>query len=333
MVTKPDVSIGFCKPTLRGIGRTQPELSWHADRMLRRFFNLHYSDEPDFLIYGDDGAGEHLMYPSRTIRIFVTGENIAPNWDEADYALTHQRVYSERHWRIPLHRHWYDTTCTEPMRNFTVVRSRVDRFCNFIYSNPRAHERIVFFDLLSHYKPVDSPGKVRNNIAGTLQDKYELLNRCKFTIAFENESDPGYATEKILQPLIAGSIPIYWGDPTIELDFNPDCLVNVHRFESFEAAIEEVIRIDEDDTLWEKYVTAPIFRDGKIPYELSDEAIAGFFGRVFTGRRRHVSRMKKTAQKTNLLIRASRAYARADSIRRGGERRVKALMARLGLNG
>jgi hypothetical protein len=99
------------------------------------------------------------------------------------------------------------------------------------------------------------------------------------------------------------------------------------------AAIEEVIRIDEDDALWEKYVTAPIFRDGKLPYELSDEAIAGFFGRVFTGHRRPVSRMKKTAQKTNRLIRRSRAYARADSIRRGGERRVKALIARLGLNG
>ncbi len=174
--SKPGVSIGFCKPSLRGIGHTHPELSWHAERMLSRYFDLHYSDEPDFLIYGDAGNGEHLLYPSKTIRIFVTGENVHPNWAEADYALTHQRIYSDRHWRIPLHRHWYDTTCSVPIRDFGIVRGRVDRFCNFIFSNPRALERIVFFDLLSRYKHIDSPGKVRNNMPGPVADKKDPEN-------------------------------------------------------------------------------------------------------------------------------------------------------------
>ena len=328
LIDKPEVSIGFCKATLRGIGRTHPELSWHAERMLSRAFNLRYSDEPDFLIYGDAGSGEHLMYPATTLRIFVTGENVAPNWDEADYALTHQRVYSERHWRIPLHRHWYDSTCSVPIRDFDIVRSRVDRFCNFIFSNPRALDRIVFFDLLSGYKHIDSPGKVRNNIAGPVPDKYALVNRSKFTIAFENVSEPGYATEKIIQPLLAGSIPIYWGDPTIEQDFNPDAFVNVHRFGSFEAAVEEVIRIDQDEALWEKYVTAPIFRNDKIPVELSDEAIIGFFDRMFARRKSHVSPFTKTLQRSGHIIRHSRGFHRALEMKRGAERRIRSFLTR-----
>lgn len=37
------------------------------------------------------------------------------------------------------------------------------------------------------------------------------MRRYKFTIAFENQSYPGYVTEKIADALMAGTVPIYWG--------------------------------------------------------------------------------------------------------------------------
>ena len=308
---KPRISLGFCKPTLRGIGRTHPEQSWYAERMLSRHFELDFSDAPDFLIYGDAGSGEHLEYPASTIRIFITGENVAPNWREADYALTHERLYSERHWRVPLHRHWYDTTCTNPVRNFDIVNSRVKRFCNFIYSNEEAGERIRFFDLLNNYKRVDSGGKVRNNMNGRVDDKLAFISSCKFTIAFENESHVGYATEKIIQPLLQGSIPIYWGDPTIELDFNPECFVNVHRFASFSEAVEQVIRIDQDDALWRRYVTAPIFPNGQMPEALGDTAIISFFSRIFESATHQIARPVKSGQRISRQITSSRLVSSA----------------------
>ena len=311
MIEKPEISIGFCKPTLRGIGRTKPELSWHAERMLSRHFTLNYNDKPDFLIYGDAGFGEHLDFPSSTIRIFVTGENVSADWSQADYALTHERVYSDRHWRIPLHRHWYDTTCTVPERNFEVIRNRVNRFCSFIYSNERAKERVDFFEMLNAQKPVDSGGGVLNNLGYRVDDKLAFIQECKFTIAFENESADGYSTEKIIQPLLRGSIPIYWGDPSIDSDFNPECFVNVHRYPSFAAAIEEVKRIDADDELWKRYVTAPIFRDGRLPDELSDEAIIRFFRQIFETRRAYVPRAAKMFQRAR--YRASRAMTRSST--------------------
>ncbi len=36
------------------------------------------------------------------------------------------------------------------------------------------------------------------------------LSRFAFTLAVENSEDEGYATEKLWQPLLAGSVPIYW---------------------------------------------------------------------------------------------------------------------------
>jgi hypothetical protein len=313
--TKPRVSLNFCKPTLRGIGRTDPKLSWYAERLLSRYFEIDYAEEPEFLIYGDAGAGEHLDYPARTIRIFITGENIRADWSEADYALTHERVYSERHWRVPLHRHWYDTTCTVPIRDFSIVRSRVDKFCNFIYSNPNATQRIEFFDRLSQYRRVESGGRVRNNMASRIENKADFIAQCKFTIAFENESHVGYSTEKIIQPLLAGSIPIYWGDPSIELDFNPDCLINVHNFRTFDEVVDLIVRIDHDDSLWEKYVTAPIFKNGKIPEELSDAALIGFFERIFSRRYANIRPAVKAAQRIRYQAARSRVGRLARRLR------------------
>ena len=155
---------------------------------------------------------------------------------------------------------FYDSGNTVLNRDFKEVKTRVSLFCNFIYSNERAKERIHFFKLLNKYKHIDSGGKVLNNIGGRIDNKLEMVSKSKFTIAFENESHPGYATEKIIEPLIQGSIPIYWGEYNncsrflIQIVF-----INVHDYDSFEDVIKEVIKIDTDVNLWKRYIEAPIF--------------------------------------------------------------------------
>jgi hypothetical protein len=306
-VAKPTVSVNVCRPTMRGPARTDPEQWWYI-RFLRRFFDLRFDEIPEFLFYGDVGNGEHLLYPANVIRIFTTGENILPNWNEADYALTHERIYSERHWRLPLHRHWFDTTCTRPERDFSVISNRVSRFCNFIYSNDQAQKRTDFFNRLTRYKHVDAGGAVCNNMGGRVEDKKAFVAESKFTIAFENSSRSGYATEKVIEPLLNGSIPIYWGDPDIEMDFNPQCLVNVHRFNTFDEAVAEVKRIDQDDSLWRSYVTAPIFLDGDLPAPLTDEALAAFFAGIFSRRKRQIPALRRSAQRLRETSKRSRLF-------------------------
>ena len=76
--------------------------------------------------------------------------------------------------------------------------------------------RDELFEYLSQYKLVDSGGRHKNNIGGSIDDKFLFQQQYKFSIAYENSSTPGYTTEKIIQALAAGtSEPIYWGNPEI----------------------------------------------------------------------------------------------------------------------
>jgi hypothetical protein len=67
--------------------------------------------------------------------------------------------------------------------------------------------------------------------------KQAFQARCKFSIAMENSYFPGYNTEKITDPLVARSVPIYKGDPRIAETFNPLAFINLSDFKSDEEAI------------------------------------------------------------------------------------------------
>ena len=71
-----------------------------------------------------------------------------------------------------------------------------------------------------------------NNVGGPVADKLAFISEYKFVIAFENSSYPGYTTEKILDPFLVCSIPVYWGNPLIENDFNKMAFLNYFDFDS-----------------------------------------------------------------------------------------------------
>ena len=63
--------------------------------------------------------------------------------------------------------------------------------------------------------------------------KQALSATYKFTLAFENAIAKDYVTEKLYEPLLAGSVPVYLGAPNVD-QFAPveDCFVNTANFES-----------------------------------------------------------------------------------------------------
>jgi len=91
--------------------------------------------------------------------------------------------------------------------------------------------------------------------------KSRELTDYKFTIAFENSVLPGYVTEKIFEPLAAGSIPLYFGDESVKLDFNPKAFINVRDFKNFSEALRYVEEVDKNEDLYNSYLTQPIFED------------------------------------------------------------------------
>ena len=72
----------------------------------------------------------------------------------------------------------------------------------------------------------------RGEIAPGLRAKRSVLSRYRFAICFENTIFPGYLTEKLFDCLLAGCIPIYWGDPTIADQIPPDCYIDYRQFGS-----------------------------------------------------------------------------------------------------
>lgn len=240
----------FCeKPTLR--------------IMQELFENVEVSDEPDFLFCSP--VKNYQMFQYDCPRIFVTGENIVPDFNCVDYAVGfHYMEFEDRYLRVPLYRFYeyeYGLALNKHQRTLDVHADR--KFCNFVYSNGRdaMKERDEFFFKLSNYKRVDSGGRHLNNIGGPVDSKLVFQSEYKFTIAFENAVSNGYTTEKILHAFASGTVPIYYGNPRIAEDFNEDAFINCHRYSSFEEVIEKIKEIDADENQYQRMIHAPIFKD------------------------------------------------------------------------
>lgn len=221
------------------------------------------------------------------IRIFVTGENVTPDFNTTDYAVGFDHLtFGDRYKRIPLYRFYkgaYTNLCS-PRQDPTTILSTKSHFCSYVMSNTKdsAPERISIYDALSEYKQVSSGGKWRNNVGGPVSDKIQFQSSCKFALAIENSSSPGYCTEKFAQAAQSNCIPIYWGDPTIAQQFNSKAFINAHEYHSLADLTDAVRQIDQDDTRYLSMLAEPWFVDGKEPDELKSESIQQFLGNIFS---------------------------------------------------
>lgn len=174
------------------------------------------------------------------------------------------------------------------------------KFCAFAYSH-NVPQRNSFFDYISKYKRVDSPGSCRNNCPpiGTYpsadksryaksfnEDIVEFLRPYKFFIAFENSSHPGYTTEKIYNPMLANTIPIYIGNSYIRIDFNEKSFVNPYNrnlqpTEFFDYLLSEVMRLDKDVDAYAKMLLEPWYPNDKMPRWVDPEIILERFSEIF----------------------------------------------------
>ena len=231
--------------------------------LLREDYNVIISDQnPDFLFFSY--FGNHFERFNCT-RIYFTGENVTPNFKHCDFAMSFELdLDNPKHYRLPLYALFDDVAKLTTAKDPEAILKSKSQFCNFIYSNPNSKKRIDFFHKLSKYKTVHAGGRVLNNLGFRVDDKIKFISDYKFTIAFENESHPGYTTEKIFEPMIANSLPIYWGNPQVLRDFNTKSFLNYYDFSSDEELIEHIINVDNNDDLYLKYLEQPWFNNNQI---------------------------------------------------------------------
>lgn len=223
----------------------------------------------NLMIYSCFGK-EHLKYNQK--KIFYTGENIRPNFNECDYSLSFDiDDYGGKNIRLPLwyfYISWFDGVSynnpkfilpVNQINDNIFIRKEKNKFCSTVYSNESKYRK-EFFDILSTYKKVDGYGRPFNNWSNGEDKKYEIISDYKFNICFENSDYYGYHTEKLLHAKTAGCIPIYWGSETITEDFNPNCFINLKDFnDDLYSLFEYIKEIDNNDKLYESLKKEPLF--------------------------------------------------------------------------
>lgn len=273
------------KPVLRlGFVDTFDAIANFFTNILSEDFTIIRDDvSPDYLIFGDRNFGQrNIEYNNkRCIKIFYTGENERPSNYACHYAISFDHIDDDRHYRLPLyviydydnqHRDVTNTTNVDREGN-DLLKKFNDKFCSFVVKNGACEKRNVFFQRLNEYKRVDSAGPLFNNVGyilqrgdGAVQAKMKFLNDYKFNLCFENSSYAGYATEKLYEAYMGGTVPIYWGSTTIECDFNPKAFLNWHDYQNDDDFLNAIIEVDQTPELYEEMYLQPLFNSWKEPY-------------------------------------------------------------------
>ncbi len=255
------------------------------DILRNQGFDVEVSDEPDYLIcdFFSDNPYEYCGSPQ--VRIMFSGENVIPDFNLVDYSICSYPIqFGDRNFHLPNcvwpRSHWM--ALPEKDRNYTreFLEQKV-YFANFIASHESEFNiRGDFFKKLCEYKRVESPGSYLNNMPNNetvnwLDDSKTVFQRkCKFTLCFESTNHYGFVTEKLADAFYADTIPVYFGSPTAVEIFNKDAFINVADYESFEAAIERIIELDQDDEKYLQMLRQPILVNPDYPRQLEEDLCA-----------------------------------------------------------
>jgi hypothetical protein len=284
--------------------RYNPEKNYFIDLLRTKYDVLLDNENPDFILYSCWGA-DFLNY--NCPRVFFSAESIRPDFDNCDWAFTSDFCSKkvdgiERHFRFPVYMYMTENVAeiTLPKPKIEEIIAKKTKFCNFVYSNPSCKMRNDFFHKLSKYKKVDSAGRHLNNMNAFLSDKIKFLEDYKFTIAFENSEFDGYTTEKLYEPFVANSLPIYWGNPLVHKDFSTKSFLNFYDFPNVEALIERIIEIDNNDDLLAKYLVEPAFAGNQFNEFVKPENVLAQFDKIINTKISPISLKNNTTFKKKI---------------------------------
>lgn len=104
------------------------------------------------------------------------------------------------------------------------------------------------WDNLNNIEPVVSENLLREleiRKPRRIENKLDYISNYKFSLVYENIAFPGYVTEKIIETISAGVVPIYYGAPDIK-DYLPgNIYIHMREFNDYQALEKHIKSIDE----------------------------------------------------------------------------------------
>lgn len=268
---------------------------------LRGFQQVSNPDDASVLVVNEKDLSQRVFLkvvgPSH-VRLFLSEEAVFPDMNLFDYAIgMNNCILDNRMLRIHpvvLFQSYFPESLVALGFSSRKTPGFLERkTCSFIYSNRRAHPmRDEIFHKIQERLSIDSLGWhlnngntefLRQNVPLSWVDqKVEAEKKYRFSIAAENAKYAGYTSEKILTSLVAGTVPIYWGNDAISSDFNPERFINVFDFESIDALVDRVDEINEDSELWSEIANSDWFTSKQRDLlSAQPQQVAGFLSNVF----------------------------------------------------
>lgn len=228
-----------------------------------------------FMFYGSDIAWTDLPLPRNSARFWALLHEESPknNWllaYEPVISLFNYTATCSRHSNYPLVSQYLESVekVSRPVKVPTSEKSKQGLgILVYIHSdcNPPS-DRDAYMKELMKYVTVDSYGRCLHNkdlpehlkdpLTFDTDDLLDIISKYKFSIAFENAICHDYITEKFWRPLVAGSVPVVLGSPTIR-NWAPDVnysLIVAEDFASPRELAEYLLYLDSHDEEYEKYL-------------------------------------------------------------------------------
>lgn len=242
--------------------------------ILQKHFDVEVTyNEPNVVIHSVFGGVEDAQ-KFKCKKILFIGENYRASSYPHDYAVSFD-PHTETNFRLPL---WQFYLILRPELKDILFSSRpnndkFDRGGAFVVSNPANFFRNGFYNKFRNENWISwySYGRYLTNNFELQKEsqgrywrdaKYDFFirNKHKYFICFEHSAYPYYCTEKLMDAYLAGALPLYWGDPKVNEDWNKDAFINVGRIGQ-DAAYELVKKMQQDNDLFLQMYTQPIFTE------------------------------------------------------------------------
>ena len=229
-----------------------------------------------------------IRFDNADVRIFVARENVHK---KSMQHWSHQFINDKRfrlslgfdeidHTEYLRHPFWLMWSVFEPTDNYEDIKRKIEymnsplnksfderRFCSFLCSHDDIGRKKIYSQL-SEIDKVDCDGKLFHNndtlITKFKDNKLEYLKDYRFNLTPENTDYPGYCTEKLVEAISAGCIPIYNGcnnNPEPDI-FNHSAIIFIKMTEENKEAISLVKELNSDKKRYMDFASQPRFIDG-----------------------------------------------------------------------
>lgn len=164
-----------------------------------------------------------------------------------DSLIDNKRIYKRC---IPylFHRNYGDMPFAQRKLMVNISGNKYSNHPDELYSE---RERVITYFEKNTQNEFDLFGtgwdkKIHPSYLGTVKDKSETYHKYRFALCLENTKDAsGYLTEKLFDCLVAGIVPVYWGDPDINKFVPPTCYIDYTSFASIEEMRNYLLNMEE----------------------------------------------------------------------------------------